>query len=56
MKKLKFKKKIRLINHNKINNYKFDNKSINLINIDYKTKKAFDPDHRSMYCLMNPCN
>ena len=42
MKKLNFKKKIKLINYKKINNYKLNNKSINLINIDYKTNKAFE--------------
>ncbi len=41
MKKLKLNKKIQLININKLNEYKLDNNSINLINIDYKQKKSF---------------
>ena len=41
MKKLKLNKKIQLININKINEYKLNNNSINLINIDYKQKKSF---------------
>ena len=42
MKKLKFKKKIRLIDYNKIPNYRLNNKSINLINVEYNTNKAFN--------------
>ena len=42
MRRLKFKKKIRLINYKKIFDYKFDNNSINLIDVDYKTDKAFN--------------
>ena len=42
MNKLKFKKKIRLIDHNQLKKYKLNNKSINLINIDYETSKAFE--------------
>ena len=38
MKKLKLNKKIQLININKLNDYKLNNNSINLINIDYKQK------------------
>ena len=42
MKKLKLKKKIRIINEKKIKEYKLDNKSINLININFNQKKAFE--------------
>ena len=42
MKKLKLYKKIKLINIKKINDYKLNNNSINLINIDYKQKKPFE--------------
>jgi 4-hydroxythreonine-4-phosphate dehydrogenase len=42
MKKLGFKNKIRLINASKLNNYKLDNKTINLIDVKYKTDKAFE--------------
>ena len=38
MLKLKIKKKIRLINYNKLSNYKLDNSCINLINIEYNQK------------------
>ena len=41
MKKLKINKKIKSININKINDYKLNNNSINLINVDYKQKKPF---------------
>ena len=41
MKKLKLNKKIQLLNINKLNEYKLDNNSINLINIDYKQKRSF---------------
>ena len=40
MKALKFKKKINLLDKNNLN-YKMDNKTINLINENYNTKKAF---------------
>ena len=42
MKRLNFNKKIKLINIKKINDYKLNNNSINLINIDYKQKKPFE--------------
>jgi 4-hydroxythreonine-4-phosphate dehydrogenase len=42
MKKLKFKKKIRLLEKNKLNIYKLDNKQINLIDVKYKQKNAFE--------------
>ena len=42
MKKLKFKKKIKLLNYKNFQNEKLDNKSINLINIEFKQKKAFE--------------
>ena len=35
MKILHYKKKIRILKHKKITKYKLDNKSINLINVDY---------------------
>ena len=41
MKKLKFKYKIKLINPNNLSKLKLDNKSINLININYNQKKTF---------------
>ena len=43
MKKLKFKKKIKVLDYNKLKDYKLDNKNINLINVRYNTKKAFEP-------------
>ena len=42
MKKLNFKKKIKLLNYKNFQNEKLDNKSINLINIKFKQKKAFE--------------
>ena len=42
MKKLKFKKKIRLINPEKLSDYDLDNKSINLINVNFNQKKPFE--------------
>ena len=40
MKKLKFKKKIKLLNPLELKKYKLDNKSINLINVEYNQDKA----------------
>ena len=42
MKKLGFKKNIRLLNANKLKSYKLDNKTINLIDVKYNPKKAFE--------------
>jgi len=42
MKKLKFKKKIKLLDQKNWDNKKLDNNSINLINVNYNQKKAFE--------------
>ena len=42
MKKLKFKKKIKIINPNEFLNYKLDNRCLNIIDIDYNQRKAFE--------------
>ena len=42
MSKLKIRKKIKLLDYNKLSDYKLDNKCINLINVKYQQKKAFD--------------
>ena len=42
MNKLNFKKKINILNPNKISAYKLDNKSINLVDVNYNQKKAFE--------------
>ncbi len=42
MKKLNLKKNIKLIDHNKLRNYRLNNNSINLINIDYDQKNAYE--------------
>ena len=42
MKKLGYKKKIKIIEIKKIRKYKLDNKSINLIDVKYQQKKAFE--------------
>ena len=42
MRKLKFKKKIKLLDHLLLDKYKIDNKSINLINVEYSPSKAFE--------------
>ena len=42
MKKLNFKKKIRFLSLKEIENYKLNNNLINLINVDYNQKKAFE--------------
>ena len=39
MKKFNFKKNIKLLDLKKINDYKLNNKSINLINVNYNQKK-----------------
>ena len=42
MKKFKIKKNIRILNSKKINKYQLNNKVINLIDVNYETKKAFE--------------
>ncbi len=42
MKYFNFKKKIRVLDFKKLDKYKINNKSINLINIDYNQKKPFE--------------
>ena len=42
MRKLKFKKKLRLIDCKKLSKYKLNNKYVNLINVDYKQIKPFE--------------
>ena len=42
MKKLKFKMKVKLIHSSKLDQYKLNNKSINLINVEYNPSKAFE--------------
>jgi 4-hydroxythreonine-4-phosphate dehydrogenase len=42
MKKLRFKKKIKLLKPLNLSKQKIDNRSINLINVDYNQKKAFE--------------
>ena len=41
MKKMNIKKKIRLIEYSKLKKYKLDNKSLNLINVNYNQSTAF---------------
>tara|TARA_B100001093_G_C26857887_1_gene1028336 strand:+ start:7073 stop:8035 length:963 start_codon:yes stop_codon:yes gene_type:complete len=42
MRKLNYKKKIRIIEYEKITKYKLDNNSINLIDVEYHSKKVFE--------------
>ena len=42
MKKLKFKKKIKILDHKNFDKIEIDNKSINLININFNQKKPFE--------------
>ena len=42
MRKLNFKKKIKILRQLDLDNQKIDNKTINLIDIEYNQKKAFE--------------
>ena len=54
MQKLKFKKKIRLLSIKKLNDYNLNNKSINLIDINYNQNKAFDKiSNKSNFYIKN---
>ena len=55
MKMLKFKKKIRLLNYKDIENYKLDNKSVNLIDVNYKVNKAFEKISKKSNTFIKEC-
>ena len=54
MSKFKFKKKIKLLKVSKLNEYKLDNKTINLIDVDYRQYKTFKKiTKKSNYFIKN---
>ena len=55
MKKLNFKKKIKVLDESKVKNYKLNNNSINLININYNQKKAFQKISKKSNDYINNC-
>ncbi len=55
MKKLNFNKKIKILDYNNILDLKIDNKSINLINVNYNTSKAFEKISTKSNKYINNC-
>ena len=55
MKKLKFNKKIKLLDIKKLKSYKLNNESINLINVNYTTNKAFEKISKKSQSYINDC-
>ena len=55
MKKLNYKKNIKMIDYKNIKKIKLDNNSINLINIEYETTKAFDKISKKSNKFINEC-
>ena len=56
MKKIKFNKKIKLLDIKKLKSYKLNNKSINLIHIDYASNnKAFEKISKKSKTYINDC-
>ena len=55
MKKLKFKKKIKLLDYKKLSHEKLNNKSINLINVDFNQKKAFEKISKKSNKFIEKC-
>ena len=55
MKKLKFKKKIKILDYDNLNYYKLDNKSINLINVNFNQKKTFDKISKKSNKFITEC-
>ncbi len=56
MKKLKFNKRIKLLDIKKLKSYKLNNKSINLIHIDYASNnKAFEKISKKSKTYINDC-
>ncbi len=55
MKKLKFKKKIKLLDHKKLELKKLNNNSINLININFKQKRPFEKISKKSNKFIKEC-
>ncbi len=55
MKKLKIRKNINILNPNEIDRYNLSNKSVNLINVDYKVSKAFEKISRKSNKYIDNC-
>ena len=55
MKRLNYKKNIKMIDYKNIKKYNLDNNSINLINIEYKTSKAFNKISNKSNKFINEC-
>ena len=55
MKKLNFKKKIKILDRNKFYNQKLNNKSINLININFDQKKIFEKISKKSNKFITDC-
>ena len=55
MKKLKFKKKIKILDHKNFDNIKIDNKSINLININFNQKNVFEKISKKSNKFIEEC-
>ena len=55
MKKFNFKKKIKNLDLKKIHSYKLDNKSINIINIEYDQKKTFKKISKKSKSYIEKC-
>ena len=52
---LKYKKKIKLLDLDKLNKQKLNNKTINLINIEYKFNKPFDKSSKKYNSYIKKC-
>ena len=55
MKKFKFKKKIKILDYKNFDNIKIDNKSINLININFNQKKVFEKISKKSNKFIEEC-
>ena len=55
MKVLKYKKKIKILNLDELNKRKLDNKTINLINIEYNFTKAFEKSSKRYNSYIKKC-
>ena len=55
MKKMNYKKNIKMIDYKNIRKYNLDNNSINLINVEYKTTEAFSKISKKSNKFINEC-
>ncbi len=55
MRKLKYKKNIKVLDYKQLSKYKLNNRSINIIDVDYKVSKAFEKINKKSNLYIEKC-